>query len=114
MTFAEDLTTTLSALGLPVSLGVSLEKASDKFIVFTPFREDDARFADDVAGYVVCEARIALYIRGEDYHPHKRQLRQALKNADFTITDTDYNFENSTGYHQYSADAQKYYESEDY
>jgi len=103
-----------NSLEIPSQMGAFTEKAGDIFIVFTPMGDYGALFADNRPEIEICEARIGLYVRNADWVPYRNRLKKALRIADFTITSMRYvEFENSTGYHHYNFDVQKFYNEED-
>ncbi|EAH4098031.1 hypothetical protein EF039_16135, partial [Listeria monocytogenes] len=80
--------------------------------VLTPLSERFEIFGDNWPLIDVNEVRISLFTKG-NYLETKRQLTQALLQADFTITDRLFvGFEKDTKYFHLAIDVAKHYEME--
>ena len=109
MSILSELNTLISAIPLPVETGVFSGKASDEYAVITPLSDIFEVHADNRPGFDVQEARISLFSKGS-YLQRKKQITNALLNADFTITERRYiGHEDDTGYHHYAIDVAKNY-----
>ena len=109
MSILSELNTLISAIPLPVETGVFSGKASDEYAVITPLSDIFEVHADNRPGFDVQEARISLFSKGS-YLLYKKQITNALLNADFTITERRYiGHEDDTGYHHYAIDVAKNY-----
>ena len=112
MSILGELNTLLSPI-LPVETGVFSDTPPDEYLVLTPMTDEFALFGDNVPLIDVSEVRISLFSKG-NYLQRKRQLTQALLNAEFTITDRRYiGHEDDTGYHHYAIDVANIYELEE-
>ena len=109
MSILSELNTLITAIPIPVETGVFSGKASDEYAVITPLSDIFEVHADNRPGFDVQEARISLFSKGS-YLLYKKQITNALLNADFTITERRYiGHEDDTGYHHYAIDVAKNY-----
>ncbi|MGX8700575.1 hypothetical protein [Caproiciproducens sp.] len=112
MSVLSELNTLLKPI-LPVETGVFSGVPPDEYLVLTPLTDDFALFGDNAPLMDVSEVRISLFSKG-NYLQRKRQITQALLNADFTVTGRTYvGHEDDTGYHHYAIDISKSYETEE-
>ena len=112
MSILRELTGILTPI-LPVETGVFSGKAPDEYIVITPMSEDYELHADNAPLFETQEARLSVFSKG-NYQRRKNQIVKALLAADITVTGRRYiGHESDTGYHHYSIDAEKHYETED-
>ena len=112
MTILEELNDLLSNLGIPVETGEFSDSAPDTYSVLTPLSDRFEIFGDNLPLIDINEARISLFIKG-NYLETKRQITQALLQADFTITDRLFvGFEKDTRYFHLAIDVAKHYEME--
>ncbi|ANE39607.1 hypothetical protein O1N65_002366 [Listeria monocytogenes] len=112
MTILEELNNLLSNLGIPVETGEFSDSAPGTYSVLTPLSERFEIFGDNWPLIDVNEVRISLFTKG-NYLETKRQLTQALLQADFTITDRLFvGFEKDTKYFHLAIDVAKHYEME--
>ncbi len=113
MSLLSELKIVIEAVGLPVETGVFSDEPPDEYVVVTPLADTYELHADNLPEYETQEARLSLFSRG-NYLKRKRQLSKALLAADFTITDRRYiGHEDDTGYHHYTIDVAKTYETEE-
>lgn len=112
MTILEELNDLLSNLGIPVKTGEFSDSAPDTYSVLTPLSDRFEIFGDNLPLIDINEVRISLFIKG-NYLETKRQITQALLQADFTITDRLFvGFEKDTRYFHLAIDVAKHYEME--
>lgn len=112
MSLLSEIKNVVSSVGLPVETGVFKGKAPDSYVVVVPISDSYELHADNLPGYVLEEARLSLFVKG-NYTAIKKQLSKSLLDADFVITDRRYiGHENDTGYHNYAIDVAKVYEEE--
>ena len=112
MTILEELNDLLSNLGIPVETGEFSDSAPDTYSVLTPLTDRFEVYGDNLPLIDVNEVRISLFIKG-NYLETKRQITQALLQADFTITDRLFvGFEKDTRYFHLAIDVAKHYEME--
>lgn len=112
MTILEELNDLLSNLGIPVETGEFSDSAPDTYSVLTPLSDRFEIFGDNLPLIDINEVRISLFIKG-NYLETKRQITQALLQADFTITDRLFvGFEKETKYFHVAIDVAKHYEME--
>ena len=112
MSILQELNTLFSPL-LPVETGIFSGIPPAEYLVLTPITDAFALFGDNFPLIDVSEVRISLYSKG-NYIKRKTQITSALLGAEFTITDRRYiGYENDTGYHHYSIDVAKHYETEE-
>ena len=112
MTILEELNDLLSNLGIPVETGEFSDSAPDTYSVLTPLSDRFEIFGDNLPLIDINEVRISLFIKG-NYLETKRQITQALLQADFTITDRLFvGFEKDTKYFHVAIDVAKHYEME--
>lgn len=112
MTILEELNDLLSNLGIPVETGEFSDSASDTYSVLTPLSDRFEIFGDNLPLIDVNEVRISLFTKG-NYLELKRQITQALLQADFTVTDRLFvGFEKDTNYFHLAIDVAKHYEME--
>lgn len=112
MTILEELNDLLSNLGIPVETGEFSDSAPDTYSVLTPLSDRFEIFGDNLPLIDINEVRISLFIKG-NYLETKRQITQALLQADFTITDRLFvGFEKDTKYFHLAIDVAKHYEME--
>ena len=112
MTILEELNDLLSNLGIPVETGEFSDSAPDTYSVLTPLSDRFEIFGDNSPLIDINEVRISLFIKG-NYLETKRQITQALLQADFTITDRLFvGFEKDTRYFHLAIDVAKHYEME--
>ena len=112
MTILEELNDLLSNLGIPVETGEFSDSAPDTYSVLTPLSDRFEIFGDNLPLIDINEVRISLFIKGR-YLETKRQITQALLQADFTITDRLFvGFEKDTRYFHLAIDVAKHYEME--
>jgi hypothetical protein len=105
---------TLLAPILPVETGIFSGVPPDEYLVLTPMTDEFALFGDNKPLMDVSEVRISLFSKG-NYTQRKRQITAALIRAEFIITDRRYiGHEDDSGYHHYTIDAAKQYETEDF
>lgn len=108
----EELNDLLSNLGIPVETGEFSDSAPDTYSVLTPLSDRFEIFGDNLPLIDINEVRISLFIKG-NYLETKRQITQALLQADFTITDRLFvGFEKDTRYFHLAIDVAKHYEME--
>ena len=113
MSLLSELKNDLSALGIPVETGAMTDKAPERYIVLTPLADTFDLHADNLPGVEIQEVRVSIFTKGS-YTAAKKQLVRILLNGDYTITDRRYNgYETDTGYHLYTVDVSKFYETED-
>ena len=113
MNILEELNTLITAIPLPVETGVFSSLAPDEYAVILPLSEIFELHADKRPGFDVQEARISLFSKN-NYLERKRQLTQALLDADITVTERRYiGHEDDTGYHHYAIDVAKNYRLEE-
>ncbi len=113
MSLLEDLQTTLSELDIPVETGIFSDKAPEQYLVIIPLSDTFDLHADNAPGIDVQEARLSLFSTGS-YTAAKKKLIRLLLRDDFTITGRLYNgYETDTGYHLYTVDVAKFYETEE-
>lgn len=89
MNILEELNTLITAISLPVETGVFSGLAPDEYAVIVPLSDLFEVHADNRPGFDVQEARISLFSKN-NYLERKRQLIQALLDADFTVTERRY------------------------
>ena len=112
MTILEELNDLLSNFGIPVETGEFSDSAPDTYSVLTPLSDRFEIFGDNLPLIDINEVRISLFIKG-NYLETKRQITQALLQADFTITDRLFvGFEKDTRYFHLAIDVAKHYEME--
>ena len=112
MTILGELNDLLSNLGIPVETGEFSDSAPDTYSVLTPLSDRFEIFGDNLPLIDINEVRISLFIKG-NYLETKRQITQALLQADFTITDRLFvGFEKDTRYFHLAIDVAKHYEME--
>ncbi|EKR9290978.1 hypothetical protein P9696_000376 [Enterococcus faecalis] len=112
MTILEELSDLLSNLGIPVETGEFSDSAPDIYSVLTPLTDRFEVYGDNLPLIDVNEVRISLFTKG-NYLETKRQITQALLQADFTITDRLFvGFEKDTKYFHLAIDVAKHYEME--
>ncbi|EGO8792566.1 hypothetical protein D9Y93_06260 [Enterococcus faecalis] len=112
MMILEELNDLLSNLGIPVETGEFSDSAPDTYSVLTPLSDRFEIFGDNLPLIDINEVRISLFIKG-NYLETKRQITQALLQADFTITDRLFvGFEKDTRYFHLAIDVAKHYEME--
>jgi hypothetical protein len=112
LTILEELNDLLSNLGIPVETGEFSDSAPDTYSVLTPLSDRFEIFGDNLPLIDINEVRISLFIKG-NYLETKRQITQALLQADFTITDRLFvGFEKDTRYFHLAIDVAKHYEME--
>lgn len=108
----EELNALLSNLGIPVETGVYSDLAPDTYSVLTPLSDRFEIFGDNLPLIDVNEVRVSLFTKS-NYLETKRQITQALLQADFTITDRLFvGFEKDTKYFHLAIDVAKHYEME--
>lgn len=108
----EELNALLSNLGIPVETGVYSDLAPDTYSVLTPLSDRFEIFGDNLPLIDVNEVRVSLFTKS-NYLETKRQITQALLQADFTITDRLFvGFEKDTKYFHLPIDVAKHYEME--
>ena len=113
MGILEELNTVLTALDVPVETGVFSGKAPERYAVITPLSDTFDLHADNAPGVDIQEARISLFVKG-NYTSLKNKLVRLLLQNDFTVTGRMYNgYETDTGYHHYTVDVARYYETEE-
>ena len=113
MGILEELNTVLAALNIPIETGVFSGKASERYAVITPLSDTFDLHADNAPGVDIQEARISLFVKG-NYTSLKNKLVRLLLQNDFTVTGRMYNgYETDTGYHHYTVDVARYYETEE-
>ena len=113
MSLLSELKIVIEAVGLPVETGVFSDEPPEEYVVVTPLADTYELHTDNLPEYETQEARLSLFSRG-NYLKRKRQLSKALLAADFTITDRRYiGHEDDTGYHHYTIDVAKTYETEE-
>jgi hypothetical protein len=111
MSILEELNTIITPV-LCVETGVFTGTAPDEYAVLIPMTDDFALFADGKPQAEVSEVRISLFSKGS-YTSRARQITRLLLEAEFTITGRWYvGHEDDTGYHHYTIDAAKEYETE--
>jgi hypothetical protein len=109
MSILSELNTLVNAVPLPVETGVFSGKAPDEYVVILPLSDVFEVHADNRPGYEVQEARLSLFSKA-NYRQRKRQITNALLNADFIVTERRYiGHEDDTGYHHYAIDEAKNY-----
>jgi hypothetical protein len=109
MSILSELNNLVTAIPLPVETGVFSGKAPDEYVVILPLSDVFEIHADNRPGYEVQEARLSLFSKA-NYRQRKRQITNALLNADFTVTERRYiGHEDDTGYHHYAIDVAKNY-----
>jgi hypothetical protein len=112
LTILEELNDLLSNLGIPVETGEFSDSAPDTYSVLTPLSDRFEIFGDNLPLIDINEVRISLFIKG-NYLETKRQITQALLQADFTITNRLFvGFEKDTRYFHLAIDVAKHYEME--
>ncbi|EAC4367931.1 hypothetical protein ACOA32_002367 [Listeria monocytogenes] len=112
MTILEELNDLLSNLDILVETGEFSDSAPDTYSVLTPLSDRFEIFGDNLPLIDVNEVRISLFTKG-NYLETKRQITQALLQADFTITDRLFvGFEKDTKYFHLAIDVVKHYEME--
>lgn len=112
MTILEELNDLFSNLSIPVETGEFSDSAPDTYSVLTPLTDRFEIYGDNLPLIDVNEVRISLFTKG-NYLETKRQLTQALFQADFTITDRLFvGFEKDTKYFHLAIDVAKHYEME--
>ena len=112
MTILEELNDLLSNLGIPVETGEFSDSAPDTYSVLTPLSDRFEIFGDNLPLIDINEVRISLFIKG-NYLETKRQITQALLQADFTITDRLFvGFDKDTRDFHLAIDVAKHYEME--
>ena len=108
----EELNDLFSNLSIPVETGEFSDSAPDTYSVLTPLTDRFEIYGDNLPLIDVNEVRISLFTKG-NYLETKRQLTQALFQADFTITDRLFvGFEKDTKYFHLAIDVAKHYEME--
>ena len=108
----EQLNDLFSNLSIPVETGEFSDSAPDTYSVLTPLTDRFEIYGDNLPLIDVNEVRISLFTKG-NYLETKRQLTQALFQADFTITDRLFvGFEKDTKYFHLAIDVAKHYEME--
>lgn len=113
MGILEELNTVLAALDVPIETGVFSGKAPERYAVITPLSDTFDLHADNAPGVDIQEARISLFVKG-NYTSLKNKLVRLLLQNDFTVTGRMYNgYETDTGYHHYTVDVARYYETEE-
>lgn len=113
MGILEELNNVLTALDVPVETGVFSGKAPERYAVITPLSDTFDLHADNAPGVDIQEARISLFVKG-NYTSLKNKLVRLLLQNDFTVTGRMYNgYETDTGYHHYTVDVARYYETEE-
>ena len=113
MSLLSGLNEVLTPLGTPIETGVFSGVPPDEYLVFIPLTDIFEVHADNRPGFDVQEVRISLFSKG-NYQQRKRQITQALLNADFTVTERRYiGHEDDTGYHHYVIDVAKNYRLEE-
>lgn len=113
MSLLSELKNDLSALGIPVETVAMTDKAPERYIVLTPLADTFDLHADNLPGVEIQEVRVSIFTNGS-YTAAKKQLVRILLNGDYTITDRRYNgYETDTGYHLYTVDVAKFYETEE-
>ena len=113
MNILEELNILVTAIPLPVEIGVFSDLAPDEYAVIVPLSDIFEVHADNRPEFDVQEARISLFSKN-NYLEKKRQLTLALLDADFTVTERRYiGHEDDTGYHQYAIDVAKNYRLEE-
>lgn len=113
MGILEELNTVLAALNIPIETGVFSGKAPERYAVITPLSDTFDLHADNAPGVDIQEARISLFVKG-NYTSLKSKLVRLLLQNDFTVTGRMYNgYETDTGYHHYTVDVARYYETEE-
>ena len=109
MNILEELNGLLTNLSIPVETGEFSDAAPDTYVVLTDRFE---LFVDNLPLIDVNEVRISFFTKG-NYLETKRQITQALLQADFTITDRLFvGFEKDTKYFHLAIDIAKHYEME--
>ena len=112
MTILEELTGLLTQLDIPSETGAFSDSAPDTYVVLTPLTDRFELFVDNLPLIDVNEVRISFFTKG-NYLETKRQITQALLQADFTITDRLFvGFEKDTKYFHLAIDIAKHYEME--
>ena len=112
MTILEELNDLLSNLDIPVEMGEFSGPAPDVYLVLTPLSDRFEVYGDNLPTVDICEIRISLFARG-NYLELKKQITQALLEADFTITNRLFvGFEKDTKYYHVAIDVAKHYEME--
>jgi hypothetical protein len=107
MSALEELTTLVTALGLPVETGVFSGKAPDEYIVVTPMADIYELHADNRPQAEAQEVRLSFFAKG-NYRAWARRIVKALLDAGFTVTDRQHlGREDDTGYYHHSIDAIK-------
>jgi len=113
MSILTELTTIISALGVPVETGVFSGEAPDTYAVLTPLVDTFDLYADNRPGVDIQEARISLFSKG-NYLRLKDQIIAAALDADMAITNRAFiNHEDDTSYFHYAVDVEKAYEREE-
>jgi hypothetical protein len=111
MSILEELNLLITPV-LSVETGVFSSAAPDEYAVLTPMTDEFALFADGAPLAEVSEVRVSLFSKGS-YIQRARQITRLLLEAEFTITGRWYvGHEDDTGYHHYTIDAAKEYETE--
>jgi hypothetical protein len=111
MSILEELNSLITPV-LCVETGVFTGAAPDEYAVLTPMTDDFALFADGSPLAEVSEVRVSLFSKGS-YTQRARQITRLLLEAGFTITGRWYvGHEDDTGYHHYTIDAAREYETE--
>ncbi|EHG1717504.1 TPA: hypothetical protein ACSYUM_13670 [Listeria monocytogenes] len=112
MTILEELNDLLSNLDIPVEMGEFSGPAPDVYSVLTPLSERFEVYGDNLPTVDICGIRISLFARG-NYLELKKQITQALLEADFTITNRLFvGCEKDTKYYHVAIDVAKHYEME--
>ncbi len=112
MNILEELNGLLTNLSIPVETGEFSDAAPDTYAVLTPLTDRFELFVDNLPLIDVNEVRISFFTKG-NYLETKRQITQALLQADFTITDRLFvGFEKDTKYFHLAIDIAKHYEME--
>jgi len=106
-----ELETLLSPI-LPTATAFYKMSQPNTFAVFTSLSDMPGVYADNEPQDLVQEVRIGIYDKSE-YYITAQKIRQALRNANFTITQSGYiAYESDTKYHHYNIDVQKFYKKE--
>jgi len=113
MSLLPELNSLLDEMSVPVETGLFSGSAPEEYVVLTPLLDSYELHADNRADYETQEARLSLFSKGS-YTQRKRQIEEALLNAEITVTERRYiGHENDTGYHHYAIDVAKAYELEE-
>ena len=113
MSILEELNTLFSSADIPVETGVFSDKTPAQYAVLIPVADTFDLHSDNAPLVEIQETRISLFTKS-NYTSLKNKICRLLMDNDFTVTDRRYNgYETHTGYHHYTIDVSKFYETEE-